>query len=151
MAQSLAQIYLHIVFSTKLRRPFLQDAALRAVVHQYLGGICRNLEAPALAVGGVADHVHLLCRMCRTLAVADFVRTLKKDSSVWIKTKEQSLHDFHWQDGYAVFSLSPSHVEALRRYIADQEQHHKKQSFQDELRRVFQKYGVEYDERFVWD
>ena len=151
MAQSLSKIYLHVIFSTKNRKAFLQDATLRSDCHQYLGGICRNLDSTALAVGGVADHVHILCRMSRSLSVADFVLNVKKDSSKWVKAKEQSLGDFHWQNGYAAFSISPSHVEALRRYIVDQEKHHQKESFQDELRRILRKYDVEYDERYVWD
>lgn len=151
MPQSLAQIYLHVVFSTKQRRPFLQNATLREEVHKYLGGVCRNLEAPSLIVGGGSDHVHLLCRFARTITVADFVRELKRDSSKWLKTKDRELTDFHWQDGYGAFSISPSHVEALRGYIANQEAHHKKESFQDEFRRLLKKYSIEYDERYVWD
>jgi putative transposase len=151
MSQSLAQIYLHIIFSTKHRRAFLQKPTLRSSVHEYLGGICRNQNSPSLIVGGVEDHVHILCRMSRTHTVAEFLRELKRDSSKWIKTKDAELADFQWQDGYDAFSVSPSHVEGLRLYIAGQEEHHKKESFQDEFRRILRKYGVEYDERYVWD
>ena len=151
MPQSLAQVYLHVVFSTKHRRPLLQNVALREEVHRYLGGVCRNLGVPSLIVGGVADHVHVLCRFSRTITIADFVRELKRDSSKWLKTKDRELADFHWQDGYGAFSISPSHVEALRSYIANQEKHHEKVSFQDEFRRLLKKYGVEYDEQYVWD
>jgi REP element-mobilizing transposase RayT len=151
MAQSLAQIYLHVVFSTKHRKALLQNKALRDEVHRYLGGVCRNLDSPSLIVGGADDHVHVLCRLSRTHTVADFVRELKRESSKWIKAKEGDLADFHWQDGYGAFSISPSHVEALREYIAGQEEHHKQESFQEELRRILKKYGVEYDERYVWD
>jgi putative transposase len=151
MPQSLAQIYLHIVFSTKHRRPWLEDKILRAEMHQYLGGICRNLDSPALIVGGVEDHVHLLCRLSRTHTVAEFLRELKRESSKWIKTKGSALADFHWQDGYGAFSVSASHVEAVQVYIANQEEHHRKQTFQDEFRLILKKYQVEYDERYVWD
>jgi REP element-mobilizing transposase RayT len=151
MPQSLAQVYLHIVFSTKERGAYLQNATLREELHKYLGGICRNLDAPSLTVGGVADHVHILCRFSRTLTLADLVRELKRESSKWIKTKSPELSDFHWQDGYGVFSISPSHVGALRAYIANQEEHHKKETFQDEFRRLLNKYGLRYDERYVWD
>jgi len=151
MPQSLAQIYLHIVFSTKHRRPFLFDPALRAETHKYLGGTCRDLDSPSLVVGGVEDHIHILCRFSRTQTVAVLVRELKRESSKWIKTKDTGLQDFHWQDGYGAFSISPGHVEALRAYIANQEEHHKRESFQDELRRLLKKYGVDYDERYVWD
>ncbi len=151
MPQSLAQIYLHLVFSTKDRRPFLQNAELRDELHNYLGGICRNLDAPSLIIGGVEDHVHLLCRFSRTLTVADLIRDLKRDSSKWIKTKDTSVAVFDWQSGYGAFSVSPAHVEALKAYIANQEEHHRSVTFQDEFRRLCQKYGVTLDERYTWD
>jgi REP element-mobilizing transposase RayT len=151
MSQSLAQIYLHLIFSTKNRAPFLQDQTTRGDMHAYLAGICRNQGAPALIVGGVADHVHLLCRFSRTLTVAVLLQNLKGDSSHWIKTHDPSLAMFAWQNGYGTFSVSPGHVEVLRHYIANQEAHHMKESFQDEFRRILCKYGVEYDERYVWD
>jgi REP element-mobilizing transposase RayT len=142
---------LHIVFSTKGRRAYLQDPALRTELHNYLGGACRNQGSPSVIIGGVADHVHILCRLSRTGSVADLVKELKRESSAWLKTKSPQLAEFHWQDGYGAFSISPSHVEALRKYIAGQEEHHKAESFQDELRRLLAKYGIEYDDRYVWD
>ncbi len=151
MSESLAQIYLHIVFSTKQRRKYLQNKLLREEVHRYLGGTCQHLKSPSLIVGGVDDHTPILCRLSRTQAVSELVRELKRESSKWIKSKDDSLADFHWQDGYGAFSISPSHVKALRGYIADQEKHHQKESFQDEFRRILKKYAVEYDERYVWD
>jgi REP element-mobilizing transposase RayT len=151
MPQSLAQIYLHIVFSTKERQPFLQQEALRNEMHAYLGGICREMQSPSLIVGGVADHVHLLCRMSRTDSVAHVLQELKRESSKWIKTRDPELADFHWQNGYGAFSLSPGHVPVVTTYITRQEEHHQKVSFQDEYRRLLKKYGLEYDERYVWD
>ncbi|MBI3410755.1 MAG: IS200/IS605 family transposase [Planctomycetes bacterium] len=151
MPQSLAQIYVHIVFSTKERRPFLQDQSLREEAHKYLGAMCNNLDCPVLRVGGVADHVHVLCRLGRTITLADLVRELKRESSKWLKTKAPTLDDFHWQNGYGAFSVSPAHVEAVRQYIANQEEHHRATSFQDEFRRLLKKYGLEWDERYVWD
>ena len=151
MPQSLAQIYLHIVFSTKDRRPLLADATIRDEMHHYLGGICNNLECPILRVGGVADHVHILCRFGRTISVAELVQEVKRESSKWVKTKSDLLQDFHWQNGYGAFSASPARVEPLRTYIATQEEHHRAVSFQDELRRLLKKYGLECDERYVWD
>ena len=114
MPQSLAQIYLHEVFSTKDRRPFLQDAGIRDETHKYLGGTCNNLSCPVLRVGGVADHVHILCRLGRTISVADLVKELKRESSKWLKTKAADLADFFWQNGYGAFSVSPGHVDILR-------------------------------------
>jgi putative transposase len=151
MPQSLAQIYLHIVFSTKERRPLLHDQTIRDELHRYLGGTCNNLDCPVLLVGGVADHVHILCRLGRTIAVADLVKELKRESSKWLKEKSPELADFYWQNGYGAFSVSPGHVEMLRVYIANQEEHHRALSFQDEFRRLLKKYGVQWDERYVWD
>ena len=149
MPQSLAQIYVHIVFSTKNRRPMLHDSALRDEMHKYLGGTCNVLECPVLRVGGVADHVHVLCRLGKTIAVADLVKELKRESSQWAKTK--GLEDFYWQSGYGAFSVSPAHVEALREYIGNQEEHHRTVTFEDEFRRLLTKYGLTWDERYVWD
>ncbi len=150
MPQSLAQIYLHIVYSTKDRRPFLADLELRERTHAYLAGICRNHDSPAIIIGGVQDHVHLLCRLGRTITIADLVRELKRDSSKWAKEQAPGLGLFQWQAGYGTFSVSPSHVEPLKRYIARQDDHHRRESFQDEFRRLLNKYGIEYDERYVW-
>jgi REP element-mobilizing transposase RayT len=149
MAQSLAEIYLHIVFSTKDRAPFLRDRALRNEMHAYLSGACRNLKCPSLIVGGAEDHVH--GRFGRTITIADLLKGLKKESSKWIKDRDRSLGDFHWQAGYGAFSTVPDRLPDLRRYIADQEEHHRKESFKDELRRLLKAHNVEYDERYLWD
>lgn len=150
MPQSLPQVYLHIVFSTKNRRPFLRGDQLQADLHAYLAGACRNLESPALKVGGVEDHAHILCRFGRNLSIAALLRELKRESSKWL-AKEKQVREFQWQAGYAAFSISPSHVDALTEYIANQAEHHRQESFQDELRRLFGKYQVDFDERYVWD
>ena len=151
MPQSLVQIYVHIVYSTKHRQPFLIDVAFRDRIHAYLAGICKNLDSPALLVGGVEDHVHLLCRLSKSIAMADLIRDLKRDSSKWIKTEQPPLGDFHWQKGYGAFSISPGHVEPLKTYIANQVEHHRSVSFQDEFRELCKKYEIEIDERYVWD
>src|SRR5712664_2509942 len=113
MSQSLAQIYLHIVFSTKVRIPFLKEKKVRDDLYAYMAGICKNLDSPAQMVGGVEDHVHLLCRHSKNLALSHFLQELKRDSSKWVKTQAASLADFHWQGGYGAFSVSPSHVDPL--------------------------------------
>ncbi|MCE9548365.1 MAG: IS200/IS605 family transposase [Planctomycetia bacterium] len=151
MPQALAQIYLHLVFSTKGRRPFLQDNDIRDEVHKYLGGTCNNLDCPVLQVGGVADHVHILCRFGRTISVADLIKELKGESSQKIKTLGPNLGEFYWQNGYGAFSVSPSHIEELRSYIRNQEEHHRTETFQDEFRRLLTKHGIKWDERYVWD
>ena len=151
MSQSLVQIYVHIVFSTKHRKPFLEDNDFRGRTQRYLAGICKNLDCPALMVGGVEDHVHVLCRLGKTIGIAGLVRDLKRDSSKWVKAEQSTLAEFHWQQGYGAFSISPSHVGALREYIADQEEHHHHETFQDEFRRLCKKYGLKIDERYGWD
>jgi REP element-mobilizing transposase RayT len=151
MPQSLAQIYLHIVFSTKDRRSFLHDQSIRSEAHQYLGGTSNNLGCPIVRRGGVDDHVHLLCGLGRTISVADLVMELKRESSKWLKTKTAGLQEFSWQSGYVAFSVSPSHVEALLTYIANQEQQYRKETFQEEFRRLLTTYHLEWDERYVWD
>jgi REP element-mobilizing transposase RayT len=151
MPQSLAQIYVHVVFSTKDRCPYLQDPAIRAELHDYLGGTCNHLGCPVLRVGGVADHVHILCRLGRSVPIADLVRELKRESSRWLKARAPALADFYWQNGYGAFSISPGHVETVRDYIARQEEHHRTTTFQEEFRQLLTKYGLEWDERYVWD
>ena len=151
MPHSFAQIYLHVVFSTKERRPFLQCTAIRDEVHNYVGGTCNHLGCSVLRIGGVADHVHILCLLGRQHSIATLVKELKCESSQWIKTKWSGLADFYWQNGYGAFSVSPGHVETLRDYIERQEEHHRAINFQDEFRDLLAKYGLDWDERFVWD
>jgi putative transposase len=151
MGQSLSQVYLHIVFSTKSRKPFLKDELFQSDLHGYLTGTCRNLDSPAIQIGGVEDHVHILCQLSKTHSIADLVRELKRESSKWVKSEQPALHEFQWQNGYGAFSVSPSHVDVLKEYIRGQHAHHRKESFQDELRRLLRKYDVDFDERYVWD
>jgi REP element-mobilizing transposase RayT len=151
MPQSLAQIYVHIIFSTKNRQPFLADRTLRARVHAYLVGICKQQDSPSLIIGGALDHVHILCRLSKTCDLASLVRELKRDSSKWIKGEYRDLADFHWQQGYGAFSVSPTHIEPLTQYVRNQEEHHKRTSYQDEFRRLCKKYGLVLDERYAWD
>src|SRR4051812_6472057 len=131
MGQSLVEIYVHIVFSTKHRKPFLNDIDFRAKTHAYLSGIARNLGSPPLVVGGVEDHVHFLYRLGKQISTSDLLREIKRDSSKWIKEEQSHLADFYWQDGYGAFSVSPGHVQELTSYIVNQEEHHKQESFQD--------------------
>jgi REP element-mobilizing transposase RayT len=116
-----------------------------------LAGACKNLNSPSLIVGGVEDHVHILCRLAKTISVSKLTAELKRESSKWVKTECPRLTMFQWQNGYGAFSVSPSHVEALKRYIANQADHHKTETFQDEFRRLCRKYGIEIDERHAWD
>jgi putative transposase len=151
MAQSLAKILVHIVFSTKYRRPFLHHKSLRDELHRYLGGILAKHDCQPLVIGGVADHVHILSTLSRTCEVAELVKEAKRGSSLWLKTTRPELRDFAWQNGYGIFSIGFSQVAAVRNYIAGQEEHHRQVSFQDELREFLRRYEIEFDERYVWD
>jgi len=151
MPQSLAKILVHVVFSTKDRRPFLRDKTLRDELHRYIGGILNHHECQPVIVGGVEDHVHVLCALARPLAAAELIKEVKRGSTIWLKNKAQDLHDFAWQNGYGIFSIGFSQIQVVRQYIADQENHHRKISFQDEFRELLRRYEIEFDERYVWD
>jgi len=151
MPQSLSNLLVHAVFSTLDRRPFLKDHALRTELHSYLGGIVTNLSCSPLIVGGTEDHVHILFRLSRTSSPAAVVKELKRGSSIWLKTKSPGLKDFAWQSGYGIFSIGISEVDAVKRYIANQEEHHRAISFQDELRDLLKRHSLEFDERYLWD
>src|SRR5678816_2386135 len=134
MPQSLSAVYIHLVFSTKERRPFLRDESVRDNLHAQLGGISKTLECPPLSVGGVEDHVHMLCRFGRTITQAEWVKEIKRVSNAWVKEYGCEYAGFEWQGGYADFSVSKSGLEEVKRYIARQEEHHRKITFQEELR-----------------
>jgi REP element-mobilizing transposase RayT len=151
MPQSLSAVYVHLVFSTKERRPLLRDKPTRDALHAYLGSISKQLDCPPILVGGVEDHVHLLARFGRTITQAEWVKELKRVSNIWLKEQGRDFADFEWQGGYADFSVSQSNLEPVKRYIAGQEEHHRKTSFQDELRALLKKHETEWDEKYVWD
>ena len=151
MPQSFSAVYVHLVFSTKDRRPFLSDQNVRLQLHSYLGGISKTLDCPSLVIGGVEDHVHLLCNLGRTVTQADWVKELKRVSNLWLKQQGPSYKDFQWQSGYANFSVSPANLPEVRRYIETQEVHHQKQGFQDEFRGLLRTHNLAWDERYVWD
>jgi REP element-mobilizing transposase RayT len=148
MPQSLHVLSAHIIFSTKERRPWL-TRNIRERVWAYQSRILQNLECNSITIGGAADHVHVLCNLTKKFPTAKVVEILKKDSSKFMKTL--AIADFHWQDGYGLFSVSPSHFEAVRKYISDQEEHHKEETFQQEYLRILKKYRAPYDERYLWD
>jgi len=151
MPQSLSAVYVHLVFSTKERRPLLRDKAVREALHAELGGISKTLECPPIRVGGIEDHVHLLARLGRTITQADWVKELKRVSNLWLKDQGADYADFEWQGGYADFSVSQSNLDRVTAYVANQEEHHRKMTFQDELRTLLRRHHIEWDERYVWD
>lgn len=150
MPQSLAQILVHLVFSTKGREPIIEDA-IRDELHAYLGGIAGNLDGALIAAGSVADHVHLLISHPRTCAPADLVQEIKTGSSKWLKTRGDRYARFHWQNGYGIFSVGASQRDAVCAYLANQAEHHRAVTFQNEYRTPLTKYKIAWDERYVWD
>jgi REP element-mobilizing transposase RayT len=150
MPQSLAKNLLHITFSTKGRRAFIVPE-VREALKAYLIGTLGNLNSPSIETNCVADHVHILCVLSKTLALSALLEEVKKSSSKWIKTQSPQLHDFYWQGGYGAFSVSESNVPAVRAYIRKQEAHHRTMTFQEEFRALLRKHGIEFDERYVWD
>jgi REP element-mobilizing transposase RayT len=151
MPQSLSAVYLHLIFSTQNREPWLADGALRSEAHAFLGGVSKQLDCPPIVVGGVSDHVHLLARAGRRVTQSDWVKELKRVSSRWIKERDTRMRGFAWQGGYGVFSVSPSVLEEAEAYIRNQEEHHRKVTFQDEFRRFLRKHQLEWDEQHVWE
>ena len=151
MAQSLARLWTHLIFSTKDRFPFLRDKVLRGEMHAYLAEVLRTHDCETLIVGGVEDHAHSLFALSRTHSIASVVKEVKRTSSGWIKTTSRTLSKFHWQAGYGAFSVSQSNLTAVIRYIENQEEHHRRVTFQDEYRAFLKAYGVEFDERYIWD
>lgn len=150
MSQSFTKLYAHLIFSTKNRKTFLDDE-IRPRVHAYLATIIRSIDSRWVVVGGVADHVHILFDMGKMHAPVEFVEQVKRESSKFVKTLGPKYKDFYWQRGYAMFSVSPTHLPDLESYVRDQEAHHRKKTFQEEIREFLERYGIEWDERYVWD
>jgi len=151
MPQSLSNVLVHIVFSTKERHPFLLDTTLRAAMHKRLAAVSMRLRCPVITLGGVEDHVHILARQARTITLAEWVKEIKRTSSLWAKEARQGCRAFQWQAGYGAFSVSQSQSAAVERYVARQQEHHHSLSFQDELRTLLSRHKIAYDERYVWD
>lgn len=149
MGQSLASVYVHAVFSTKERRPLIKDPTVRKQLHAYLGGICNAKGSTCITVGGTEDHVHILYRQSRTESISDTIRSIKSGSSSWIKGHDRML-EFSWQSGYGAFSVGFRELDAIIAYIGNQEEHHRKVSFMDELRGMLEEHGIEYDEKYLW-
>ena len=150
MGQSLNKIYVHLVFSTKHRKALITDL-IKGELFSYLGGICKNLECNPIQVGGHHDHIHILCLLSKKVALMKLMEEVKSHSSKWIKTKGDEFEDFYWQNGYGAFSVNPTELEIVKNYILNQEEHHKRKTFQEEFLAFLKKYNVEYDDKYVWD
>jgi len=147
MPQSLSLVIIHIIFSTKDRSDVL-DKDISRELYLYLATIARNNDCECYRAGGASNHVHLAIRLSRTITIAKLIEELKTSSTKWLK---KHLPNFSWQRGYGAFSVGPSDLPALLAYIDTQEEHHRKHSFEDEFRALLKKYGVEHDERYIWD
>jgi REP element-mobilizing transposase RayT len=150
MPQSLVKNLVHLVYSTKHREPLI-TREFKDSLYAYQAGIFKQWESPAIIIGGIEDHVHALFSLSKNHALKKIVEEVKKGSSKWMKTDGPKNKNFYWQHGYAAFSVSPSNVPQVKEYIRNQEEHHRKTTFQDELRALFDRHQIEYDERYVWD
>lgn len=148
MSSSYTNLIYHIIFSTKDRRPFITDA-YQSRLYEYIGGTVRALGGISLALNGTEDHVHLLAKLRPDKALSDVLRDLKANASGWMHDVFPELNDFSWQRGYGAFTVSQSQIADVRKYIAAQQEHHRKQSFRDEFLRFLRANGVEYDERYM--
>ncbi|MFC1849016.1 IS200/IS605 family transposase [candidate division CSSED10-310 bacterium] len=150
MGQSLAQIYLHLIFGTKWQKPLL-DPGISLELFPDMISIMRSLECPVLAVNGTDDHVHILFKLSKKIALSTAVEKVKSNSSGWIKKKDRKYTQFYWQNGYGAFSIGQSGVKDLKRYIASQREHHKVKTFKEEFLEFLKAYKLEYDEKYLWD
>jgi len=148
VAQSLANILVHLIFSTKHREPCIHDE-ICPHLNAYVVGILANHQSPSVATNSVKDHMHILFALSKNCSVAKIVEEVKTDSSRWMKS--QGVRSFRWQNGYGAFSIGQSQVTVVKKYIARQEEHHRRLSFQEEFRRFLERYQVKYNERYVWD
>jgi REP element-mobilizing transposase RayT len=150
MAQSLADIILHIVFSTKERLPLIKPS-IEDELYRYISGVCINNNYPIIKINGVEDHIHILLQLGRTVAPSDLISELKSSSSRWIKSKGPNYQNFSWQGGFGAFSVSRPSLEGAKRYVEGQKEHHKTVSFKDELIAMLKRAQINYDEKYLWD
>ena len=149
MATSLVKINVHLIFHTKTTSVCLRENDI-PLIHKYIDGIVKNLQTVPICTGGVNDHVHILCSLPKSMAVSDFVRTIKSNSSKWIKSLDLYYRKFEWQAGYGAFSVSPSIIDKTIRYINNQAEHHKKVLFKDEYMEFLRVYNVECNPDFIF-
>ena len=149
MANTLFEFYMHLVFSTKNRGNLIHPE-IEAELHRYMAGIVRNLDSRCLAINGTENHVHLLVSIGKSVAVSDLVRETKKGSTSWVKRRGVVRGNFHWQDGYGAFSVGRSDLDAVKRYIANQKEHHRRVTYEEEFVSLLRENGIDYDERYLW-
>lgn len=150
MASTLTSILIHATFSTKSRQPMIA-AEVRSELFRYMGGVCREMKCVLMHAGGVADHVHLLISLDKTVAVSDLMMHVKRASSMWMKNSRSGQHAFAWQEGYFAFSVGHDDVDRVRVYLDGQDAHHAKVDFKAEMTAFLNKYGVSFDPKYVWE
>jgi REP-associated tyrosine transposase len=143
-------LHYHLVFRPKNRTRSITPA-IQTRLHEYLAGIVRGANGVPIQIGGTADHAHLLVTLNQNLSLADFMRELKAGSSGWVHDTFPEARDFKWQSGYGAFTVSHSAVESAKAYIANQEEHHRKLSFQDEFRALLERHEIQFEEKYLWD
>ena len=145
---SFISVHVHCVWTTKNRDPSLHSK-LRERLWPYLGGIARENKMKALAIGGAADHVHIVLSLPATLSVAKMVQLLKGNSSKWIHEAFSEMRSFEWQEGYGAFSIGVSAIDATRTYIQNQAEHHRRRTFREEFETMLRKHGFDFDESML--
>ena len=150
MPQSLSKLYAHLVFSTKNQMDIIQPD-IEPELHPYIAKLCRECDSPCIAINNTQNHIHILLVLSRKYSISQIAENVKKTSSKWIKTKGPQYKSFYWQSGYGVFSISQSHVDSVKEYIAKQKEHHQKTSFREEYLKLLKRFNIEYDERYMWD
>ena len=150
MSSTLTNLVYHIVFSTKHRDPLIQPVFQKRL-YSYIGGISRDEGAVLMEAGGMPDHIHLLVRLKPVHSVAGFLKIVKSKSSKWVNDEKLSPTKFHWQAGYGAFTVSASQIPTVTKYIQNQEQHHRRKTFQDEFLDLLNRHEIEYDEKYLWE
>ena len=150
MAQSLSKLYIHIIFHVKSTFQKIKKDD-QSELYSYIGSIIKQNDSIPIIINGVGDHVHILCVMSKNIALAKLVEEIKKNSSRWIKTKNGYYQKFGWQGGYTGFSVSQSVHDKTKRYIEGQEEHHKKRTYQEEVKSFLDEYGIDYDDDYLWN
>ena len=148
MAQSLNKVYVHTIFSTKYREPTMVKA-IKPKLYAYMGGICNTLECYPIQIGGIENHIHILCSLSKKITIIKFLEEIKKSSSKWMKTQAEMFGNFYWQNGYGIFSVNPSQIQVVKNYILNQEEHHRKKTFKTEYLAFLKKYNVDYNEKYL--
>jgi len=150
MAGTYTSLYYHLVFSTKDRQNLLTPEVVPRI-YDYIGGIIREIHGIPIILGGYTEHTHVLCALASTMAISDALRTIKAGSSKWIHQTNPSMKNFAWQEGYGAFSISVTGLDRVKAYILDQNEHHQRQTFQEEFLEFLHRHNIPYDERYIWE